>query len=292
MKLLVKFSLVFVLVFGASGAAAAFLSYRFLQESAREEVLQQARLMMETMRSARNYTTEQIKPLLQTHQLHERVFLPQTVPAYAATESFNYLRKRYPDYVYHEATLNPTNPRDRAVDWEADVINNFRNRGNDQELIGDRTTLTGKYLFLAQPIKAAQPCLDCHDTAQTAPAAMVRRYGAANGFGWKLNEIVGAQIVTIPFALPARMADRAFQIMMIYLAGIFLVSLVLLDLLLLFLIVRPVSRLSAMADQISLGNLDAEELPVKGHDEISVLAGSFNRMRRSLVSALKMLEGN
>jgi HAMP domain-containing protein len=33
------------------------------------------------------------------------------------------------------------------------------------------------------------------------------------------------------------------------------------------------------------------ELPVSGRDEISVLAGSFNRMRRSLESALKMLEG-
>lgn len=290
MKLLAKFSLVFVLVFGASGAVAAFLSYRFLQEGAREEVLQQARLMMETMRSTRNYTTEQIKPLLQTHQLHERVFLPQTVPAYAATESFNYLRKRYPDYIYHEATLNPTNPRDRAVDWEADVINSFRNHAGEQELIGDRNTPTGKFLFLAQPIKAAHPCLDCHDTARAAPAAMIRRYGSANGFGWKLDEIIGAQIVTVPFAVPVNMADRAFRIMMMYLIGIFLVSLVLLDLLLLFLIVRPVAHLSAMADQISLGNLETPELPITGHDEIAILAGSFNRMRRSLVSAMKMLE--
>ena len=189
--------------------------------------------MMETMRSARNYTTEQIKPLLQTHQLHERVFLPQTVPAYAATESFNYLRKRYPDYVYHEATLNPTNPRDRAVDWEADVINNFRNHGNDQELIGDRTTLTGKYLFLAQPIRAAQPCLDCHDTAQRlrrrwcAATASQRIRMEAERDRWGADR-------DGPFAVPVRMADRAFQIMVIYLAGIFLVSLVLLDLLLLF----------------------------------------------------------
>ena len=45
-----------------------------------------------------------------------------------------------------------------------------------------------------------------------------------------------------------------------------------------------------MADQVSTGNLDAPELPVKGKDEISVLAGSFNRMRLSLVKALKLLE--
>jgi HAMP domain-containing protein len=292
MKLLAKFSLVFLVVFGTSGAAAAYLSYRFLQSGAREEVLQQARLMMEAMRSARNYTTEQIKPLLQTHQLHGRVFLPQTVPAYAATENFTYVRKRYPDYVYHEATLNPTNPRDRAVDWEADVINNFRNHPGGQEFIGDRIAPTGKVLFLAQPIKAAAACLECHDTAERAPASMVRRYGSANGFGWKLDEIVAAQIVSVPYTVPVRMADLAFRAMVAYLAGIFVVSLILLDLLLLFLIVRPVARLSTMADQISLGNLEVAELPVTGHDEIAILAGSFNRMRRSLVSALKMLEGS
>lgn len=119
MRLLFKFSAIFALVFGIGLAAAGYLSYRFLQENAREQVVQQARLMMEAMFAARNYTTHQIAPLLSTMQLHERSFLPQTVPAFAATESFAYLRKRYSDYEYKEATLNPTNLRDRAVDWEA-----------------------------------------------------------------------------------------------------------------------------------------------------------------------------
>ena len=113
MKLLAKFTLVFLVVFGAGGLFASYLSYRFLQDDARDQVLQQARLMMETMLSARNYTTLQIKPLLVVQQEHQRSFLPQTVPAYAATESFNYLRQKYPEYAYKEATLNPTNPRDR-----------------------------------------------------------------------------------------------------------------------------------------------------------------------------------
>lgn len=292
MKLLAKFTLVFVLVFGAGGLLASWLSYRFLQANARDQVLQQARLMMETALSARNYTTVQIKPLLIGQQEHQRSFLPQTVPAYAATESFNYLRQKYPDYAYKEATLNPSNPRDRATDWEADVINNFRNHPDLREFVGERNSPTGRSLFLAQPIRVGGPCLECHDTAQSAPEAMVRRYGASNGFGWKLNEIVGAQIVSVPFSVPVQMADRAFSNLMTTLGLIAVISLALLDLLLLVAIVRPVARLSNMADQASLGNLDVPELPVTGKDEISVLAGSFNRMRRSLVSALKMLEGH
>ncbi len=44
------------------------------------------------------------------------------------------------------------------------------------------------------------------------------------------------------------------------------------------------------ADEISKRNLNVPELPVKGSDEISQLARSFNRMYVSLVKAIQMLE--
>jgi protein-histidine pros-kinase len=290
MKLLAKFNLILGLVLGAGLAIAAVLSQHLLQDNARDEVLRQARLMMQAMLSARDYTTKQIKPLLVNQQEHLRSFLPQTVPAFAATESFDYLQPKYPDYAYKEAALNPTNPRDRAVDWEADIINAFRNHpAAAKELVGERDTPTGRSLYLARPIAADPPCLECHSVARAAPAAMVRRYGPNNGFGWQPNEIIGAQIVSVPMTVPLRLASQAFQELGIYLAGVFLASLILLDLLLLFTVVRPLRRLSTMADQISVGQVDMPELPVRGKDEIAVLAGSFNRMRRSLDRALKML---
>lgn len=289
MKLLLKFTLVFLFVFGFGLFLAGWASRDFLRQNAEEQVQQQARLMMQNMLSARTYTTKQIKPLLVAVQTRERSFLPQTVPAYAATESFNYLRAAYPDYAYKEATLNPTNLRDRAVDWETDVINVFRNDAKKTEVLGERDTPTGRSLFLARPIVADEPCLECHDQAKSAPPAMIRTYGTANGFGWKLGEKVGAQIVSVPMSVPINMADAALHQLMLSLGAIFLATLVLLDLLLYFTVVRPVVRLSKMADQISLGNFDTPELPASGSDEISVLAGSFNRMRRSLEKAINML---
>jgi protein-histidine pros-kinase len=291
MKLLAKFNVILGVVFGLGLAIAAYISYQFLQNDARETVVGQARLMMEAMRSTRDYTTKQIKPLLETQQEHQRSFLAQTVPAFAATESFNYLRGAYPDYAYKEAALNPTNPRDRAVDWEADIINSFRNHKGSRELTGERDTPTGRSLFLARAIDAPPPCLQCHDTPRIAPAAMIRHYGPNNGFGWQSGDIVAAQIVSVPMTVPIRMANRAFQTLLIYLASIFVASMVLLDVVLLFAVVRPLRQLSAMADQISVGKMDMPELPVRGRDEIAVLAGSFNRMRRSLERALKILEG-
>jgi protein-histidine pros-kinase len=291
MKLLAKFNLILGLVLGAGLLVAAAVSHNFLREGAREEVLRQARLMMEAMRASRDYTTRQIKPLLETQQEHQRSFLPQTVPAFAATENFDYLQTSYPDYAYKEAALNPTNLRDRAVDWEADIINTFRNRhGSSNEVVGERDTPTGRTLYLARPIQAEPPCLPCHSTPRAAPASMIRRYGPNHGFGWQAHEIIGAQIVSVPMAVPVRMANQAFQTLVTYLAGVFIASLVLLDIVLLFTVVRPLRLLSTMADQISLGRMNLPELPVRGRDEIAVLAGSFNRMQRSLERALKLLD--
>ena len=291
MKLLAKFNLILGIVLGAGLALAGLVSYRFLREQAREDVLRQARLMMQAMLAGRDYTTRQIKPLLENQQEHQRSFLAQTVPAFAATEDFNYLRTRYADYAYKEAALNPTNPRDRAVDWEADIINSFRNHPGTPELVGERDTPTGRSLFLARALSADATCLQCHSTPRAAPAAMIRHYGPNNGFGWNKGEIIGAQIVSVPMAVPVALAERGFRELVVYLGLVFAASIALLDLLVVFAVVRPLRRLSAMADQISLGKLDVPELPARGRDEIAVLAGSFNRMRRSLERALKMLEG-
>jgi protein-histidine pros-kinase len=75
-------------------AVSAWVSYQLLQNNAKQEVLRNAGLMMEAALSIRGYTVSQVKPHLEP-QLAE-TFLPQSVPAFAATETFNTLRKKYP----------------------------------------------------------------------------------------------------------------------------------------------------------------------------------------------------
>ena len=287
MKLQLKFSLIFSLTFVLGMAMAAYWWNGFLHRDEASKVMQQARLMMQSSLSARTYTTEQIDPLIDLGPN----FKPQSIPSYAAVEQFNYLRRTYPDYAYKEATLNPTNLRDRAGDWEADIINEFRMHPERQEISGVRDTPSGKSLFLARPMSVSDhECLHCHSTPDVAPANMVRRYGPSNGFGWHNNEIIGAQIVSVPLELSDRLAERAFRQFLVVLSGIALVLLIVLNLILYFAVVKPVKKLAEMSDLISMGNLDFSELPVKGNDEISALAAAFNRMHRSLKKAMTMLE--
>ncbi len=290
MKLLMKFNLISLALAAIALAIVSWVAHSFLLENARNQVLQQAKLMMESASSTRDYTTEELKPLIVTSPLSERQFLPQIVPAYGATSTFNRLRKKFPDYFYKEATLNPTNLRDRAVDWETDIIEDFRNTPDLKEFVGERETATGAALYLAHPIVADNTCMECHSIPAVAPKPMVEKYGTVNGFGWKLNETIGAQIVSVPMAVPIHIANQAFRRLMWSLVATFAAILLVVNLVLYFLIILPVRRLSTVADRVSLGQLENAELPVRGRDEMAQLTAAFNRLVVTVAKALRMLD--
>ena len=196
MKLLVKFNLAFLAVFLVGLIASTVIANSLLQDVAKQDVTDRARLLMEKANAVAGYTATQIKPLLETQMTY--TFLPQSVPSYSAHEVLAALKKAYPDYDYKSAMLNPTNPRDRAVAWEEDIINQFKNQPELREFIGERQTPAGTALYIA--------------------------------------------------------------------------------------------RLSGIADKVSLGE-DAPEFEVASQDETGVLSESFGRMRKSLATAMQMLEG-
>ena len=284
-----KFNLVLLVVFVVGLAVSGYVSFDLLRRSAREEVLRNAGVMMEAALSMRSYTVAEVRPRL---RVVEGEFLPQSVPAFSASEVMNLLRKKYSDYAYKEAALNPTNPANRAVEWESDIVNAFRGNDRMKEVSGMRMTPGGQSLYLARPFQIKDPaCLACHTTPELAPAAMVKLYGPSNGFGWKLNEVIGAQIVSVPMSLPIENANRAFYTFMASLTAVFVVLFIILNLMLSLLIVRPIRSMSAAADKISVGEMDIPELSESGKDEVAMLAKSFNRMRRSLDKAMQMIEG-
>ena len=290
MSILAKFNLMMVTVFAFGLLAVCLVTNSLLEGNAKQQVVDNARIMMETALAMRQYTSKQIKPLLDGQNAHG--FLPQTVPAYAATQGFNALRVKYPQYTYKEATLDPTNVlQDKATDWEADIVSQFKNQVDTKEIIGERQSATGPSLYLSHPIRITDAaCLTCHSTPAVAPASMIQKYGPDHGFGWHQGDVVGAQIVSVPTSLPEAMARRAFLAVLGSLVAAFVVTLLLLNVMLTLLVIRPVTRLAQAADQISQGNREVEDLPVRGHDEIAGLATSFNRMQRSLKKAMTMLD--
>lgn len=289
MSLLLRVNAALVVVFALGALITGLACRSLLQANAEREIRDDAELMMDSALAARDYTASEIAPLL--HAQMQSQFLPQSVPFYAATEHFLRLHAARPDYSYQEATLNPTNPRDRATDWQTDIIERFRSDAAMHEFSGLRDTPLGRSLYLAKPIRASAECLSCHGTAASAPPTVLARYGSANGFGWQVGDVIGAQVVSVPIASAERRAGNAFQAFLTSLVAVFVALLLVVNAVLYVLVVRPVRRMAQIADRISVGDGGAPEFPERGGTEIRTLGRSFNRMRKSLDKALKLLEG-
>jgi HAMP domain-containing protein len=284
-----KFNVVFLSIFAIGFGAASAVTNYLLQENAREETLQSARVLMQSALAARSYTAAQIVPLLETRLKYE--FVPQSIPSFAATEQLGQLLKQYPDFTYKEATLNPTNLRDRASDWEADLVNTLRAKPALKELVGERITSVGPALYVARPLQIKDAaCLRCHSVPDAAPKTMTDIYGRNNGFGWKHMEIIGAQVVSVPMEVPLRRASAMLNTYMLSMLGIFVFLFIALNIMVHYFVTRRITRMSRLADQVSLGQFKEEEFDTRGSDELSALAQSFARMRSSLASAMKMLD--
>jgi HAMP domain-containing protein len=287
MSLLLRINLALGAVFLCAGLVAGYACWAILDGNARREVLAEAGLMMDSASAVRAYTATEIIPLLEERLKTD--FPPQIIPFYAATQNFLRLRERHPDFLYKEATLNPTNPRDRAADWEGDIIQRFRNDRQASEVIGDRDTPVGRLLYLARPIRTDVTCAECHSKASVAPATLIARYGSSNGFGWQTDEVVGAQVVAVPYADATASAARAFRGFIVMLLAVFASIFLVVDGLIYVLVVRPLHRMAVVADQASLGNASGE-FPQVGTREMASLMQSFNRMRKSLEKAMRMLD--
>ncbi len=290
MGLRAKFNLVILAALAVGFLMAAIVLYRVFVNDARGQVLQNARIMMTAAAAVRKYTANDLDPLLPMTK--DGKFVPQTVPFFAAQKTFGDVQTAFPGFSYRESALNPTNPADRAEDWEADIIRTFRIDADKTEAVVERDTPTGPTLNLARPITIRdQACLSCHSTPAAAPAALTASYGTANGFGWQFQETVGAQIVAVPMKVPLQIARDAYITFLGILVAIFAVIVVILNLLLHYLVITPVKRVSAMANAVSLGEDKVETYIKPGRDEISSLSISFNRMRESLAHAMAMLTG-
>lgn len=288
MGLRFKFNAVLILACTLGIGAATGMSYVVVQQSAVEEVEREINLLRANATAVRSYTLNSIDPLLSDD--NDILFLPETITSFAARTVFSTFREEFPQYTYKEAALNPTNPADLPNALETSLIEQFRADPALNQLSAVVEENGERVLTVAFPVTIKQPgCLKCHSTPEAAPPAMVDLYGSENGFGWQMGETVGAQIISAPMSLVDERARETGLILAAALGAAFLLVMLMTNLMLTRVVLRPVGRMSQVAEQVSLGDFSVPEYAKPGKDEISSLSASFNRMRRSLESAMKMI---
>jgi HAMP domain-containing protein len=292
LKLGSKFNVLLAVAFMIGLLLSSVALSQVLENRARGEVTSKALMLIQSMNSVRDYTSTRIQPLLKPRLETDPVFIAETVPAYAATEVFQQFRQsnEYKDFFYKEATLNPTNPRDKADEFEASLVERFQKEPNTKEISGFRDLPGGKIFYIARPLAVKkESCLECHSTKERAPRSQIATYGGENGFGWKLNDIVAAQIIAVPAEEVINNAWRSLVIVMGILTGVFVVLALLINTLLKRSVIRPIRRMASAAEAISMGHMDVE-FQQNSQDEIGALATAFNRMKSSIEISMNMLK--
>src|SRR6056297_1016276 len=200
MGLRLKFNIILALTLVLGLIASSIIFWQVAETNAREQLHSQIAVLRAQALAVRRYTSEEIKPLLAEQS--DVQFLPQTVPSFSAQTAFANFRDRFPDFFYKEAALNPTNPSDKAVPWEEDLINKLRADPALKEIVTVRDAPQGQQYTVAFPLQIkSEGCLACHSTPDRAPKSMVALCGDKNGFGWKMNETIGAQIFSVPLSV-------------------------------------------------------------------------------------------
>lgn len=258
-----KFTLILLLVFLLGTVVGGVTLYQGANQRAEEEVTLVGETLLETMNSVRGYTSGHVRPLLAERLETEPDFISETVPAFSARTVFETVREsdaEYENFLYKEATLNPTNlERDLADDFETDLVAQFRADDGLTEVTGFRERNGQELFYIARPMRITnEGCLSCHGDPADAPASMINTYGAENGFGWQMNEIVAAQVIYVPASDVINNARLLFIVVLGIFVGIFIATIILLNRLLKPTVVQPIQQMSRLAELIRNDQMDAE----------------------------------
>jgi len=290
-KIRVKFNIFLMLIFiigiSLSGTAlSAVLQYR-----AKEELTSKAMILFATVNSVRNYTQQRVNPLLLPKLETESAFIPEAIPTFSVREVFENIRsdEEYKNFFYKDAALNPTNLRDKADEFETQLVEEFRSHPQNKQRFDFRNLSEGKVFYVARPfVVQEQKCLQCHSTPAIAPKSLLTSYGSEHGFGWKLNEIVAVQILYVPAEEIFNSVRRSFYLVIGVFIGVFVIIILTTNLLLKEAVIHRIRKIAKTAQEVSTGNMDAD-FTEQSKDEIGALAVAFNRMKCSLKISMKLL---
>lgn len=288
LSLSTRFTLILSGVFLVGIALGGAVYWRALQNRAQQEIAAQGLLLIETMNAVRGYTTQNVRPLLADELTSSPEFISETVPAYSARTVFENFRGQvdFSTYLYKEATPNPTNPLDKADDFESDLLAQLSGGETSGQLSGFRDLNGERLFYIARPLTiGSESCLECHSTPEQAPASLIATYGDQGGFGWELGQVIAVQIIYVPAGEVFSAALNNFTMVM----GVFIVMFALVIFLSNFLlkryVIQPVYVLSGLADKISTDENYANELEstalqsiTKRPDELGSLAQVFRKM--------------
>ena len=292
LKLASQFTLFLSTIFIIGIILGGLLLSKALEQKAYSEMSYRSQIVMQMTDAINNYTIQQIAPLITQFTDNQIEFIPEAIPSLAAQKVVDRLKHdwKYKDFIYKTATLNPTNLNNQADLFEAKLIEQF-NRDRTLNSLSNFRNLSGKKLFYtAQPLTVtSSTCLKCHSTPESAPKSHVEKYGTRNGYGWKLNQVIGSQIIYIPASEIFINVRRAIFLFLAIFISIFALVIVSTKYLITARVIQPLKPMAKIAQIISQETVDVNQVRVLERQELTKIVkrkdelGQLGRVFQNMV---------
>ncbi len=290
-----KFSFIVGLILLLFCTFFSMLLYYYLKVHAIENAERKTLIIMTYVKAIGDYVKDSFRPRMLeiiSRIDPENEFLVEAISTtHVNMEVMKKFNKHIQNYIYKRVSDRPLNPQHKADNFHMKIIEYFRSHPDKDSWHGIVKVNNRETLVYARPVISNQSCLLCHGRRETAPAAIVKKYGVNGNFGWSANSIVGVETVSIPMDITfARLKNIAF--------GSFLLGFATLGVLFLaiyetfnHLVSRPIKRLSNIFKEIVNGSLPlGKDIAIKRNDEIGELTESFNTLARHLLEAQERLK--
>jgi signal transduction histidine kinase/DNA-binding response OmpR family regulator len=252
----------------------------------------QAKLALEFDLAIREYAAESIRPEMASRIGPDEFVVEAMSTSFIARNIFEKVRRQFPDYIIKFSSDDPRNPVNLAGEEELKMINYFREHPDEERWVGKLQINGNEYYAHLSPMWLDKSCMPCHGDPKNAPQSLIKRYGAVRGFYREENDVAGMDVVAIPTDhIHKALISNANRNLLT--SGIWTVVLFGAILGAFRLIVTR--RLTAITGHFRTATQQSadtrlESIPVKGNDEISVLAQSYNTLAARLRALHESLE--
>ncbi len=268
-----------LIVFLAVGSMSLWF-YEYVKKVYVQQTFQKTDLVFGHVDATMKYIKDELRPKM-FHILPKDQFVLEAMSTSFVNKGvMSRFLQLFPNYIYRRVALNPMDPGNRADDFERRYIEKFAlHPDSDLDWKGLVSRGDREFFIHLKGVVMERECTICHGNPSDSPKSLLARYGSENGHNWPEGKVVGLVSMAIPMDTTfASIRQVAFSV---FCAGLIGVALLTLFLYYFYCVVtqRPLQKASDFFKSIVRGEKGLEDrFEVRGRDEISELAGSFNAM--------------
>jgi HAMP domain-containing protein len=205
-------------------------------------------------------------------------------PALVQRELSEVVGRSFSRAKFHMTSDNWMAEQNRPDDFEAQAIQAIKSDQLDEYI----AVIDGQYRY-ARKIVHTEACIKCHGAPEAAPREVIDRYGKERGFGFAVGDVAGVISVTLPME---PLWESSLRVLDAKVVGVVAAAFVILYLFVYFRIVRPITRLTTAAHNISIGQqvaLDVRGFRPKTRNELGKLTLAIARLKTSIELSVEQM---